>query len=465
MIRRIIGYLWNILKMPGRIKEIHEMTVESADSQARRLGRILDATQVTLERVRHLDGVTPYTGGPIRVVMLVHYSEAWISLEPVFRAMEADGSFHVTVATIARRFPGAPGFHGEDETHAALTARGVPHLRLPFVDSFESLDVLRALRPHAVFRQSQWDGDVPPGFSTRALSFTRLCLVPYETMNIVDNVVHRGTPTNTAVDSPFHRAAWRVFCANHLVWEAAEADGTLGGDRFAVTGHPKSIAITQAAAQWPLGGDGERPRIVWSAHHSIGDDWTRFGTFPSMARPMLDFAAAHPDLDVVFMPHPMLLTFPGHHHSPIDQTFIDDFLAEWSALSNTAVYQGVDYAGVLQASDALITDGLSMLVEYQLVGKPIVFVERSGHREFNEAGMRVIRGVHAIPDVDEALEAVRRFAAGEPDRLAEAQRAVVAELFEFDDPDRRIADLVGDGIRAEGLRGTAADAAYSAILQ
>ena len=451
IVHRVLGYGMNILKMPGRIKEIHEMTVESTRSQARRLGRLLDTTQVTLERVRALDGVTPYDGGPIRVVMLVHYPEAWASLEPVFRALEADDAFQATVATIPRRFPGAPGFRGEDDTHRELTTRGIPHVRLPFSDSFESLDVVRALRPHIVFRQSQWDGDIPPGFSTRALSFARLCLVPYETMNIVENVRHSGTPTNTAVDSPYHRAAWKVFCANDRVRNAALADGTLGGEHFVVTGHPKSLAIVDAAPSWPIadGADGRRRRVVWSAHHSIGDDWTRFGLFPAMAGPMIEFAATHPDVDVVFMPHPMLLTFPGHHQSPIGPEFIDDFLARWSALPNTATYQGADYAGALRASDVLITDGLSMLVEYQLLGKPVVFAERDGHRPFTEIGEVVVRGVHRHGTVADAIAAAAQLSDGSRDPLADTQAEVISTLFAFDDPDRRIVTALRDGMLLE----------------
>ncbi|RZS68477.1 hypothetical protein EV187_0906 [Agromyces ramosus] len=450
IMHRVLNYGMNVLKMPGRVKELHEMTVESTRLQARILRELRDAASVTLERVCSIDGVTPWAGGPIRVVMLVHYLEAWASLEPVFRAMEADDAFEVTVASIPRRFPGAPGFSGEHVVDAELTARGVRHVRLPFADSSESLDLLRALRPHVVFRQSQWDADVPPGFSTRALSFARLCLVPYETMNIVENVRHAGTPTDTAVDTPYHRAAWRVFCANDVVQRAAIEGATLGAEQFVVTGHPKSIAIREAEGHWPIDGP-RRPRIAWSAHHSIGDDWTRFGLFPAMSEAMLRFAETHPECDVVFLPHPMLLTFGGHHQSPVTQVEVDAFLERWAALPNTATYTGVDYPSVLRASDALITDGLSMLIEYQLLGKPLVFVERDGHRPFNDVGDVVVTGAHRIGDVAAAITAVHRFACGEVDPLRDRQAANVADLFPHPDPDRLILDAIRTGLSASRL--------------
>lgn len=451
LVRRLVTYVRNLVLMPGRVKEVHEMTIETHRLLAARFELQHDLARVTLARVAELQEPARWEGGTVRVVLLVHYPEAWPSLESVYRALDADDRFAVTVASIPRRFPGADQFDGEQATHAALSAHGVPHVRLNFADAFESLDVVRALRPHLVFRQSQWDDDVPAAFSSRALSFTRLCLVPYETMNIVENVRHGGAPTDSAVDAPFHRAAWRVFCANEGVRAAAEAAGTLGGDRFVVTGHPKAAAIAAAPVLWPVESAGERRgRVVWSAHHSIGQRWTRFGMFHRMRQQMLAFAADRGDLDFVFMPHPMLPSFVGHPDSPIDAAEFDAFLREWDALPNTARYQGPDYAGVLRAGDVLITDGISMLIEGQIVGRPIVYVEREDHQPFNATGHEVIRGVHAFTELDSALAAVERFAAGtEADPLAELQEHNVRVLFAHRDPEDRIIGAILEGLQDE----------------
>jgi hypothetical protein len=451
LIRRLATYVRNLLLMPGRVKEVHEMTIETQRLLAARFELQHDLARMTLARVAALHEPARWDGGTVRVVLLVHYPEAWSSLESVFRALDADDRFEVTVASIPRRFPGADRFDGERATHAALTAHGVSHVRLNFADAFESLDVVRALRPHLVFRQSQWDDDVHAAFSSRALSFTRLCLVPYETMNIVENVRHGGAPTDSAVDAPFHRAAWRVFCANEGVRAAVAAGGTLGADRFVVTGHPKAAAIAAAPELWPVGGSDERRgRVVWSAHHSIGERWTRFGMFHRMHEGMLAFAADRRDLDFVFMPHPMLPSFVGHPDSPIDAAEFDAFLGEWDALPNTARYQGPDYAGVLRAGDVVITDGISMLIEGQIVGRPIVYVEREDHQPFNATGHEVIRGVHAFAELDAALAAVDRFAAGaEADPLAELQEHNVRVLFAHRDPEDRIIAAILEGLHAE----------------
>ncbi|MGY2084900.1 hypothetical protein [Blastococcus sp. SYSU DS0539] len=365
-----------------------------------------------------------------RALFLVHHIEAWDGYHELERAMRASDDFEPIVASIPRHFHGSDGYTYEEEIHRGLLARGVPHLRLPAHGQDEALRLIKAIDPDLVFRQSQWDADIPDDLATDRLTFARLCLVPYETMNLVQNVPGPDG-VNSAVDFPLHRAAWAVFCTNQLMLEAARRDGARGGRQFRVTGHPKADRLRNAAPAWPIQDDGQgRPRrVVWSAHHSIGVGWSRFGAFPAMVEDMLAWAREDTDTDFVFMPHPALLPYTCSADSPIPQAEVDAWLREWTALPNTAVFTDGDYAPLLAASDVLVTDGLSMLVEYQLLQKPVVFVERAGHRPFTEIGEIVRAGTHPVGSALEARAVAARFLGGEPDPLRQQQERNVERLF------------------------------------
>jgi hypothetical protein len=275
-------------------------------------------------------------------------------------------------------------------------------------------------------------------------------------MNIVVNVADDRTP-NTAVDSHYHRRAWLVFCTNDLMREAAVRDGARDGAQFRVVGHPKADHLRAATPHWPLasprsGTAGDRPgRVVWSAHHTIGQGWTDFGAFHLIADEMLGWAQRRDDVQFVFMPHPALLPFPDSDGSPIDRTGFDAWMRRWEALPNTAVVSETDYAPALAASDVMVTDGLSMLVEYQLFGRPVVFVERDGHRPFNAIGERVVRGVHPVATAGEARALVEKFLDGATDPLRAQQDENVAELFGGGDSvDRILAALRAEIARERG---------------
>jgi hypothetical protein len=467
-IKGLVALLRGLARLPGRLDALDpRLTASAAELQAARediaaLRSRPDGVAMAAESAARFaelrDSVhlvarrSSLRRRPVRVLFLVHVLGAWDSYHALVEAMGTSDDFEPIVASIPRRFRGSNGLYGEEEVHRGLGERGVAHLRFAADDLDDVLTLVKAIEPDIVFRQSQWDADVPDELATERLSFARTCLVPYETMNIVVNVADGRTP-NTAVDSHYHRCAWLVFCTNAMMLETAVRDGVRGGAQFRVVGHPKADHLRAAAPQWPL--DAPQPatarpaRIVWSAHHTIGQGWTDFGAFHLVRDDMLEWARQRDDIQFLFMPHPALLPFPDSAESPIDRADFDAWMGRWAALPNTAVLSESDYGPTLAASDVMVTDGLSMLVEYQLFTKPVIFFERAGHRPFNAIGERVVRGVHTVHTVEELRRLAEKFLGGEPDPRHGQQRENVEELFGSGDSAATILTTLRTEIAAE----------------
>jgi hypothetical protein len=364
-----------------------------------------------------------------RVVFLVHLIEAWDGCHDVFRSMESSSDFEPIVVSIPRQFPGAADLGFEEEIHRGLERENIPHLRLLPHEVPYARTLIKRLEPDVIIRQSQWD-HIPAELGTDHLRFARTCLIPYETVNIVRNVRFAGS-ANSAVDSPNHRRAWVVFCANDLMLEMARRDAVRRGEQFRVVGHPKVDRLRCASPQWPIASENSsrRRRIAWSAHHSIGTNWTNFGAFPRMAADMLDWARRARDTEFVFLPHPVLIDFMNAPESPMTRADFDRWRVAWRALPNTGECVGGGYPSVLAASDLLITDGLSMLVEFQVFQRPLIFFERDDHRPFNAIGEIVRHGAHAVRSVDEARAKAEQLLCAREDPLAPRQREIVERLF------------------------------------
>jgi hypothetical protein len=362
-----------------------------------------------------------------RVLFLVHLIEAWDSCQALYQLMAAADDFEPIVASIPRHFPGDSGATFEGEVHRALGERGVPHLRFASSEPGDTLRLIKALEPDIIFRQSQWDADIAEELGAHRINFARTCLVPYETMNIVLNVPD-NTTCNSAVDSAYHRGAWAVFCANDVMAGMAITDGARGGQQFYVTGHPKADMLRSVRPRWPVDGNGQRRRVAWSAHHSIATGWSDFGMFPRLAEPMLAWAADTQDTEFAFLAHPALQPFTASPNSPFSRADYDAWLDRWRALPNTAVGNPGEYPAALAAADLLITDGLSMLVEFQLFERPLIFVERDGHRPFNEIGEMVRRGAHTAC-AEDVRSLAEKLLASENDPLRPIQQANGVKLF------------------------------------
>jgi len=376
----------------------------------------------------------------IRVLFLVHNRDAWDSIGELISILRTDQDFDPVVLSIPHHYAGHSAPHGERRVHEFLADLGVPHLRLRKRDLASATELMLAIDPDIVFRQSQWDADIDPAFSAERLAWTRLAIVPYETMNPTRNVPWGDPPVNSALDQRLHRAAWFVFCANEEVMHIAREETLTGARQFRVVGHPKADALRNTVPTWPLSQrTPRRRRVMWSAHHSILDGWNDFGVFASVKDDMLRWATEQADTEFVFTHHPHLPGTIRRPGGPLSSEQFNEWLAAWQSLPNASYARG-PYAPLLAAADALITDGPSMMTESQVLGVPTIFLERANHIPFNTIGEIIATGVHRVADVAGARAVMSAVADGDP--LADAQRENVESLFGPPGAAQRIVEII-----------------------
>ena len=142
---------------------------------------------------------------------------------------------------------------------------------------------------------------------------------------------------------------------------------------------------------------------------------------------MLAFAQQHPEMDIVFRPHPFLFGTMTDR-DVMTQEEVDDWRGRWDALPNTFTDLGAPLTSILLGSDALLTDGVSFLAEYPLVtGKPAIFWEKSVHWDFSPLGNIAAAStvtVHTMAEVEGAIAQAQEGTL--PDRSAEIAALVKA---------------------------------------
>lgn len=362
--------------------------------------------------------------GPIRVLFLVHFVEAWDALADVHAQMLADPDFAVTVGTLPRFRRDRRRFEYEPEISATLAARGVAHIRLG-MEPDGALDIVKAIGPDVIFRQTPWDGDIPPAFRASELTFARLAYVPYG--------LYTAKIESHQYDQTFHRLLWRYYAPTAEDAALLAEISPLKGVNGFLSGYPKFDRLLRAGEgpdAWPIPGPRARRRIIFAPHQSIGTGGLGFGTFPDCYRAVVAAARDHPDVQIVFKPHPTLLDVcvASKLMSEADVAWFEE---AWAALPNTASYLLDDYGGLFAASDAMITEGVSFFSEYMLFDRPLVFLDSGRHTGFNPATTFLPDGMYGARGFEAAFAAA--LAATEPggDVMAAARRAVIARLRPF----------------------------------
>lgn len=370
---------------------------------------------------------------PIRVVFLVFYFEAWDALDAIYRGMLTDPRFEPLVVTIPRKLTGYEKFKDEKKVSAYLDSVGVEHERFRFKKSKDGLARLKEIAPDYIFLNYPWQRNYKKNYQIEKLArFTKVCYVPYFSTSLVQEPGESGVAPHQYTQ-PTHQLAHMVFLQDPDTKAAFDANGR--SEHAFLTGTPKIDALIEAKSHvrsmWPIVRDlpeGKQPfRLIWAPHHSYADRWLNFGHFSDQREPMLEFAQQHPEMDIVFRPHPFLFGTMTDR-DVMTQEEVDHWRSQWDALPNTFTDLGAPLTSIMLASDALLTDGVSFIAEYPLVtGKPAIFWEKPEHWEFSPLGNIAAASavtVHAMAEVEEAIS--QAVSGTLPDRSEEIQALIAA---------------------------------------
>ena len=350
----------------------------------------------------------------IRVAFLPLYTEAWDSFAEVYERMRKDDRFEVRVFTIKRKLTGDPEFHGQQEAHEYLNSIEVQNTMIG------SVDELKEFAPDYTFINYPWQRNYEEQYRVDQLvKFTKVAYIPYFLLPMVTE------PWDVGVAGHYyrqrsHQLASLIFTQDRNTKRAFGL--TERGNKYVkFTGSPKIDSMMRRARKAKRVMR-SRYRIVWAPHHSYGPLWLNFGTFAQMHNQMLDFAAKHKDVDIVFKPHPFLLgTMTGREL--MSQQELDDWVKAWDALPNTSTNTDSDYVNVFVNSDMLICDGISFLGEYPLItGRPAVFIENKDHWAFSPLGETIAKttvGFKSFEDFANSFEKLKT--EGLPDRSQEIE--------------------------------------------
>jgi len=281
-----------------------------------------------------------------------------------------------------------------------------------------------SLAPDYVLFQTPYSHLFPLRWTAEHISrFAKVCYVPYATTLFrgeVDEIVH---------PEPFFSAASLVFAENSVTRDRLVARfkscAWFREEAFVLSGSPKLDYIvnkkTPDATAWRRGATSERTRILWTPRW-----WTRDGSchFFDYKSYFADFCARHDDVDFVFRPHPLSIqNFLNTGELTSDDVKRMELSYERS--SNMTIDKGADYQGVFLASDVLVSDISSMLIEYLVTGKPIVYTHRIDL--FNELGRALSEGFYWVRNSEELTSTLEMLIAGN-DPLLNKRRELIEKL-------------------------------------
>lgn len=299
--------------------------------------------------------------------------------DTVYRAMLRSPRFRPVMWIVDE--PGAP--EQEKVVERTSLKAHFSKLNYEFSEATSWMQIDEEIKPDIVFICDPYfvPLNMPPQIDNRLV-----CYVRYGMPN---------TFTASGTDLFLHNFALFYFMESKFIAEENRKLMTNKGQNIAVTGHPMVDFLLEPpdvpSSVWKDEGK-NRKKIIWAPHWTIKNkSFYEASTFLSFADSMVDIAKKYADvLQIAFKPHPNLYRVLSSE-SVWGKSKTDEYYNLWATMPNTQLETGA-YRELFQQSDAMIHDCGSFILEYLLMNKPCMYLDRGdGKQNLNDMNKEALK--------------------------------------------------------------------------
>ncbi len=184
---------------------------------------------------------------------------------------------------------------------------------------------------------------------------------------------------------------------------------------------------------------GDRVTILWNPRWRTSEGTCHFFKYRVWFE---KFASITPQINFILRPHPLLLR-NFVHSGEMSQAQVDQMFAFYDKHPNMQIDTSGDYRPALKKTDILVSDTSSLIVEFILSGRPVVYTDSGS--SLNSFGHDILNACYAVRSACDLEATITKLIAGFDD-MKDSRRATAENLLFF--PPHGSGALIKDGIRS-----------------
>lgn len=179
---------------------------------------------------------------------------------------------------------------------------------------------------------------------------------------------------------PLQYKAWKFIVYGDKVKELAAKYGYKNGKNVVAWGHPRADYYRnletdrrKISEEWKKKIN-NRKTFLWNTQHTVKDG-VGCGTFFKWKDEVFSYFDNNSDVVLLWRPHPLMFGALVND-GVMTESELNQLIATVETKDNIILDCSFDYRNSFYASDAIITDGTSFLIEYLYTGKPLIYTPR-----------------------------------------------------------------------------------------
>jgi len=331
----------------------------------------------------------------VRAVFFTGLGSTWDAMQSVYEYMRDDPRFDPIVVLIpVFRQVQQDGVVKQKVTYVDyLTPMGIPFLEYTQYS-------LENDCPDVAFINQPYESTIPREFWPETIaSQTRLVYLPY----FPPFSIFEGSQA-ALCELPVYRYAWKVIGQSERHFRYYRKHAINGGGNMLVTGVPKWDPIIRLRDH-PVPVPDAWQKAVAGRKVFL---WNTFYIFSGSSIPYFEdifqWFSEHQDCALIWRTHPMTDTVTKLYYPPEYYQLLQKYIAMTDVAPNMIFDRESSYEAAFCCSSAQISDLSSMMFQYLLLDKPVLYIETSGRGKVEEEFIIDSCWMHRARNASEILD-------------------------------------------------------------
>lgn len=363
----------------------------------------------------------------INIVFVCHRPQVWDSLKTVCDACIKDSVFNVTIVAIPnkKQLPQTGLNHEVYESEGA--EKFFNDYPCKIINGYDYKTKkwfnLKKLNPDYIFFQQPYNITRPKNYKSSVVSkYAKILYVHYAANFIGNGIMEETYPADfiSDVDTIFLQDKEDEKLVNSYLKKIKAKTKTI------LTGFPRYDRINKLkstdSANWNLPKQPDVKRAIWTPRWSTNEGNCNFFDYKNE---LIEYAEEHKDIDFIFRPHPQaFLEWNATGEMPEAQA--KEYKRRYENCPNAKIDTRKEYLSTFYSSDFMITDMSSIVAEYFLTGKPIIYCHKKDC--FNDFSRKLSEGFYWVRNWTELQNVIEMLKTGN-DPLYEKRQQIIKNNF------------------------------------
>ncbi len=366
----------------------------------------------------------------ITVVFVCNRPQLWGSLKTLYDELVRDSLFNPMIVAIPtkKQLPQKGLEHDEYIDEGAYEFfKKISNNALNGYDEKNKkwLD-LKTLSPQYLFFQTPYNITRPPQYHSKTVAkYTKLCYMHYGML------VFKGEVEDSIYQQDFFNDLSLIFAENvnykKKYWDRIKSVRGSLENNIIVSGYPRFDELEKykdsESKIWKFSRSQNKFRLIWTPRWCVSESNCHFFDYKNK---IIEYAKSNPDIELVFRPHPQAFLEYIASGNMSEQEVMQCKL--YFNTANSSIDEEKEYLATFYSSDALIADITSLMPEYLLTGKPIIYCHKTNH--FNDFGQKLSEGFYWAKNWQELRETIDMIKSGN-DPLKSKRSEIISQEFYF----------------------------------